>query len=248
MKLKAAICDDDPEIHTLLTLFFQQYSIAYDHEFQLHHYYSGEELLAVYPREQSFHLLFLDVEMREKNGIEVAENIRKLPDKNIIIIFLSSYPRYMQDCFPVHAHRFFVKPITYEYFSEQLTQVLNEIRNTSMQLVLMRCNREEIVINLSDLVYIQVDKHFSASFPLAFHTRCAVYHCKGHIADWEKKLQKQYFVSPIRGYLLNLRFIYRFLDSTIETSTHEQIPLTSRKEKEIKKLFQNYILSARYFA
>lgn len=246
MNLKIAICDDDPDIHAQLTLFFRQYTVAYDHDFSLHHYYSGEELLDAYPREQSFHLLFLDIEMKEKNGVEVAEAIRKLPDKNIMIIFLSSYPQYMQDCFPVHAHRFFVKPITYEYFREQLTQVLNEVRNTGMQLVLMHCNREEIVINLSDLIYIQADKHFSASFPLAFHTRSGIYHCKGNLADWEKRLQDQYFVSPVRGYLLNLRFIYRFLGDVIETSNHEQIPLTKRKEKEIKQLFQNYILSTRY--
>lgn len=246
MNLKAAICDDDPEIHKQLTIFFRQYTVAFDHDFTLRHYFSGEELLDAYPKEQSFHLLFLDIEMTGKDGIEIAKAIRRLPDKNIIIIILSSYPQYMQDCFSVHAHRFFVKPITYEYFKDQLSEILNEVKDSGMQLVLMECSKEEIVINLSDLVYIHVDKHFSAAFPLAFHTLSGIYHCRGNLADWQIRLKDQYFADPSRGYLINMRFIYRFIGNEIETSTRERIPLTRRKEKEIKLMFQNYILSTKY--
>ena len=180
------------------------------------------------------------------SGIKVAEKIRNIPDNNVIILFLSSYPKYMQNCFPVHAHRFFIKPITYDYFYSQMNGIIAEIQKSGLQLLLTVSPTEEELINLSDIIYIKADKFFSSSYPLAFYCKNGVYHCKGSLAEYEDSLRERFFVSPKRGYLLNIKYIYKFKGHQIELHNGELIPLAPQKEKAIKSMFQNYILDMRY--
>ena len=246
MNLTIGICDDDTNIHLQLEKYFTQYSVATEHDFKLIHYYSGEELFRDYSVEKGINILILDIEMSGISGIKVAEKIRNIPDNNVIILFLSSYPKYMQNCFPVHAHRFFIKPITYDYFYSQMNGIIAEIQKSGLQLLLTVSPTEEELINLSDIIYIKADKLFSSSYPLAFYCKNGVYHCKGSLAEYEDSLRERFFVSPKRGYLLNIKYIYKFKGHQIELHNGELIPLAPQKEKAIKSMFQNYILDMRY--
>jgi DNA-binding LytR/AlgR family response regulator len=246
MNLNIGICDDDPEIHLQLEKYFTLYTVATDNDFKITHYYSGEELFMDYSLDKGFNLLILDIEMNGISGIEVAEKIRKIPDHNVIIIFLSSYPEYMQSCFRVHAHRFFIKPLTYDYFKSQLTDIIHEICKSGLQLLLAVSSTDDVLINLSDIIYIKTDKLYSFSYPLAFYCRNGVYHCKGSLTKYEESLKKAFFVCPKRGYLLNIRYIYKFKTAHIELTTGDKIPLSPQKEKLIKSMFQNFILDMRY--
>ena len=62
--------------------------------------------------------------MPGRNGIETAEEIRKIPDRNVIIAFITSYPEYMQDSFDVQASQYLTKPISYELFEQKLEKML----------------------------------------------------------------------------------------------------------------------------
>ena len=42
------------------------------------------------------HALFLDVEMPLFNGIDLAEHLRGLPDRDLHIIFVSAYPNLLR--------------------------------------------------------------------------------------------------------------------------------------------------------
>lgn len=42
---------------------------------------------------------------------ETAQLIREFPDRNVLIVFITSYPEYMQDSFDVQAFQYLTKPI-----------------------------------------------------------------------------------------------------------------------------------------
>ncbi|MBO0545513.1 response regulator [Clostridium botulinum] len=62
---KVAICDDEPvicgDIENVL-LNYQKYNFE---EIEIEVFYSGEELCRYMEKEQSFDLIFLDIEMKE---------------------------------------------------------------------------------------------------------------------------------------------------------------------------------------
>ena len=94
MLLKIGICDDEPEYTTILADYLKTYDIdsEKDYSFQIDKFTSAKELLSAYTKPETYHILFLDVEMPEITGIELAKKIRMLGDKNVRIAFVSHDP------------------------------------------------------------------------------------------------------------------------------------------------------------
>nr|WP_315101488.1 response regulator [uncultured Catonella sp.] len=66
-------------------------------------------------------IVFLDVEMKKMNGVELAEEIKKRVS-GINLIFASGFSKYTKDAFTVHASGYVMKPVTAE-------KIKNEISN-----------------------------------------------------------------------------------------------------------------------
>lgn len=88
---------------------------------------NGREALRIY-KERQIQILILDIEMPGINGIEAAEQIRRM-DKDCCIIFLTAYDEfsYAKKAVHVRAMEYLLKP----YEEKELLQILDEaIRQT----------------------------------------------------------------------------------------------------------------------
>lgn len=100
--MKIAICDDEQVMMEHICELVKQYRPDYMVEL----YGCGEALLE---DAQLYDLIFLDIEMPSINGMEVAENLRKMQYSGEII-FLTGYMEYIQEAFKVRAFRYLQKP------------------------------------------------------------------------------------------------------------------------------------------
>ena len=70
---------------------------------------------------------FLDINMPDINGIELAIQIRKkFPD--IYIVFISGDSKYAMDAFAVHANGYLLKPVSFVKLCNEIDYVLNSRR------------------------------------------------------------------------------------------------------------------------
>ena len=73
-------------------------------------------------KENTIDIAFLDIEMPEINGLELANKIQEI-DPYINIIFITAYDQYALDAFKAHAIGYLLKPLDINAFLEQITQV-----------------------------------------------------------------------------------------------------------------------------
>lgn len=66
-----------------------------------------------YVRKNPLEAAFLDVEMPEKNGIEIAREMRKI-QKNLLIVFVTAFDEYIRDSNEMGGDYYVVKPYTKE--------------------------------------------------------------------------------------------------------------------------------------
>ena len=70
-------------------------------------------------------LLFLDVEMPHKNGIELLQEIQTAIHPGLCVVFYSAFDRYMIDALRASAFDYLLKP----YQPEELVFIIKRIRN-----------------------------------------------------------------------------------------------------------------------
>ena len=239
MLYRVAICDDEISQIKNISDYLTRFSIKTDTEFQIERFTSGNELLKKYYNEKSpFDILFLDMEMPGLNGIETAEEIRRIPDRNVLIAFITSYPEYMQDSFDVQASQYFTKPVSYELFEQKLEKMLDYINGLETNITVLSQKSGETILYLDDIICIEANKNSN----LIITTQNEEIVIKGKINNYEKELANKYFISIHRSCLANMKYIRKFNADSLEFSTGKIVPVSRRKLSEIKEAFSKYML------
>lgn len=239
MLYKIAICDDELSQIKIISDYLTRFSIKTDIEFHVERFSCGNDLLKKYYNEKSpFDIIFLDMEMPEQNGIETAEKIRNLPDRNVLIAFITSYPQYMQDSFDVQASQYLTKPVSYELFEDKLDKMLLYIGELETNITVISQKSGEIVLHLDDIVCIESDKTAN----LVITTNKENIAVNGRLKDFESALSDKYFINIHRSCLANMKYIKKFNADSLEFSTGKIVPVSRRKLSEIKDAFSKYMV------
>lgn len=88
----------------------------------------GEQLMRYLSKESLPDMIFLDLNMPVKNGIECLREIRsdnKLDKLPIIVYTTSDNPRDVDTCFELKANLYVVKPTSFESIIKTLKKIMN---------------------------------------------------------------------------------------------------------------------------
>lgn len=88
--LSIAICDDEEYFRITEKQLILKYMAGKNCECRIDMYESGKELLALKSAISQYHIIFLDVNMEEIDGIETAKEIRKIT-KDVFIVFCDGF-------------------------------------------------------------------------------------------------------------------------------------------------------------
>lgn len=241
MLYRIAVCDDSDTDRQKISDYLLSYSKKFSIEFKIDQFSQGEDLIEVYKQNRNrYDILFLDVEMGRLGGMGTAEQIRLIPDRNVMIVFVTSYPEYMQDSFDVQASQYLIKPLKYDVFCEKLHKMLCYFHELETNVKMVSRKGEEIILHLDEIVCVETLK--SLKSVLLVTTLEGEMWIKGKIAEFEKELMDQFFISVHRSVLVNMRYIKRFNTQYMELITGKTIQVSRRKLPEIKEAFSKYMV------
>src|SRR5690606_29400950 len=103
--ISCMIVDDEPVVASLLAMNLQR--LYQDMEISGMYYTWRDALNAL--RKQQPDMLFLDISMPEKNGMDM---LRLLPEITCEVIFTTAYTEYAFEAFGFHAAGYLLKPMT----------------------------------------------------------------------------------------------------------------------------------------
>jgi DNA-binding LytR/AlgR family response regulator len=151
--IKVAVCDDENQIINLIEKLLLRESKMHHIPLDINAFYSGETLeKAIYNGEQ-YDLLYLDIHMKGENGIVAAKNIRKV-DKNLLIIYVSSYDRYMMELFRLDVFDFIKKPIKPDIFAKSFLAAYKRICSRKIYFSFHYKNEDHKVL-CSEILYFE---------------------------------------------------------------------------------------------
>ena len=238
MTYTVAVCDDDQTQIDILKNNLIRYSIDTDIDFFIDEYISGELLIEKYKSVKSpYDIIFLDMEMPDIKGLDVAAAIRELPDRNVSIAFVTSYPEYMQDSFDVQASQYIIKPVVYEQLAKKLDIILKCINASYTNIKVISEKSGERVLYLDDVICIETEK----SSKLIVTTISETFLITAKLSDLAKELSDKDFISVHRTCLANMKYIRKFNADSLEFTSGKTVNLSRRRLPEVKELFSKYV-------
>ena len=121
-QMNVLIADDEPGMRLILRKKIEKtegFSLVGEAE-------NGEEAVSLFQQLQP-QVVFLDVDMPLKNGIECARIIQDM-NPAAIIIFATAHEEYRQEAFEVYAFDYLVKPFNLERLEQTLDRILKTQR------------------------------------------------------------------------------------------------------------------------
>lgn len=192
----------------------------------------GEDLLA--SDYNKYQIIFLDIELKNENGIDIAEKIRKT-NENVEIIFLTAFIQYAVDGYKVKAYRFLVKPVNYDDFVFQLNELFIRINNYEKSNLLLTKEGQKYNIKIQDIIYIEVMDH-----NLTYHCANCEITVVGTMKKMEKSLNEHYFVRIHNSFMINMKYIAEVRSHTILLKNMVELPVTRSKKEMFRRAYLEF--------
>ena len=158
MKLDCAIIDDEPLAAELLASYARRIP-----ELNLVGVYESAVTAMGELRIKPVDILFLDIQMPELNGLELA---RLLPSKTKVI-FTTAFDRYAVDGYKVKAAGYLLKPISYDDFVMAVNSVADSLRTITRQesmmknrFVYVKSEYKLVRADFDDILYVEGVKDY----------------------------------------------------------------------------------------
>ena len=243
MKIRIACCDDEKQQLELYKTMFTNIEMRQDIKLNVEYFLSGNFMLERFQSEKNpFDLVYLDMDMDEKSGLDLAKEIRQNYHSDCLILFLTNYPKYMQNSFDVRAFQYMIKPVQFDEFERKFNAARKYLEKDDKNRVVLKIDEDNVVFFTNEIYYIEKEKS-SKQFLVYLEDKCVV--AKGVLSAIENQVLEQHFMRTHRSYLVNMKHIRRIQKNDLVLSNGNLVPISRRKEKELKQQFMRYAILER---
>ncbi|MBD5544798.1 MAG: response regulator transcription factor [Lachnospiraceae bacterium] len=226
-KLHVAVCDDKEMIvrglYKQLHYFMEKRGIKY----KILPFISPIRLLEC---QKSIHILFLDIDMPQMNGLLTAKKASEKWD-DIKIIFLTAHMEYMQSAFKVKTFRYLLKPFKKEDIREALYEAMDVLLEKRFKLI--KVHDMVIQINIPEIYYIEALGDQSAVFMENDYMISNV-----TLKEWCGENYPDLYRCN-KSYIVNFLHVEKIKDKVFLTNGKE-LPVAVRKRRQIKEAYYSY--------
>lgn len=234
MLVRVAIVEDETELHDYYGKMIEAWGNARDIRVITTFIENSEEYLFKYDRQNMFDIIFLDVCMKDMNGMELAHEIRKF-DRNVQIVFLTGNAEYVFEGYEIGAVRYLIKPVEENELAKALDACMEKLGSSREDYLTIKYQGENLRLPRNEIVLIKVDGHY-----LQMQTTDMVYEWKGSLKEMMDKLDPARFVMANRSAVVNLEFVNKITREECILENGETIPVSRGAYGPLNDAFMKY--------
>ena len=232
--MEIAISDDNSNIVDEVKNLLDEYALSKNLSLDISTFNDGQ---AVLESDERFNIAILDVEMPGCNGIELGKILRE-KNRHIVLMYITSHKKYLDEALNLNAARFFEKPIDSKRFYDGLDNALKRIDNTTIKFFLKEDNAS-VRINANDIIYVEIEPIGHRKTKVV--TEEKTYISSNKIAFWEEHLISSLFVKTHKSYIINMEYITKYENNTLQLDGKYNIPISRNYQSSVHKAFIRYM-------
>ena len=232
--IRIALCDDDlpflQHLHQAAGQWFADHQIPFSCTD-----FSSAKLLLDSLQTIRFDLFFLDIEMPEMDGMQLAKQIREtLPDS--VILFLTSHDEFAPDGYRVQALRYLSKQTWKKFLNEALSAAMAQLEKQESGSLAVSHYGNLQRIPYREILYI---RHIARY--------CQIVTRAGKTIQDERGIKKLFeiigderFIFIDRGAFINLDYIQRIENGQAVMTNNDSLPISRRLLPQVKLAINRY--------
>lgn len=223
--MKISICEDESLFSSFLKReidkFFKPKSLSIKTDI----FADGNELLAVYQQGDKYDVIFMDIGLKESDGMKIAARIREF-DKKAVLIFVTSFDNRAIEGYDVNAFGYIVKSTLKKRLPELLERLWSELTKERALMV-----SESGVLNLlfiEDIMAVE-----SSGRKAVVHTYNEIYTVSENISGFSEKLPADLFIECHKSVFVNITKVKRIDANNITLENGKNFPVSRRNRKMV---------------
>ncbi len=237
--IKIAVCDDSKSFaealeRELTALCARETREASD--CRVYPAFTSAEAVLAHLKNDSFDIIFLDIDMPRITGFDLAERIAELYPETLII-FVSAYDNFVYSSFAYSPFRFLRKSHLKEELPAALLKAIEKITQKE-KTVSFICTEGPVTLRTSDIVCFESNGNY-------YTIRCvgsAEYKCRGTITSLESLCNDSRFFKVHSAYIINLEHVSRITENNrVLMKSGMEIGISRRKIGEFKETYMQFI-------
>jgi len=228
--LRIAICDDDKIICQQLEDMLTDIEEETNEQYEVEVFYSGEELYRYLKKNNRYNLIFLDIEMRDLNGVEVGKKIRdEMNDETTQIVYISGREDYAMDLFEVRPLNFLIKPVSKNKVEAAVNKAI-KILGESKHFYEYKNGNVNFSVAVGDILYFESDGR-KVNIILMDDIKSFY----GKLSEVEEKLRNQDFIMIHKSYLINFNHVIEYTYDYVKMSNKETLTISQNNRKAVRE-------------
>ena len=179
---------------------------------------SGKKLLNIC-KTLSVDAIFLDIDIPEMNGFQIAKNVRKL----------------VYESFEYEPFWFLCKSDYERKLDSVLEKVLKKVKKSKKEFVI-KFKEKIIKVRYQEIFYVEVEKH-----KIRLHLEKEILEYRGNLSDIEKQFVEMGFVKINSGCIVNIEHIFKIQDSELILKNGTLLVISRSNKKNVKTIFFDYL-------
>ena len=233
--IRIALCDDNDIEREILKDIIESIFDSMGDEAAIFEFSSGEKLCRNYSK-GDYDIIFLDIHMKQLDGIETGKAIRD-KDAKVEIVYATSSEEYLKEGYNIHALSYLTKPYDVKKVEETLEYYYKKNgidKRESNEFLDVNIQQQKIYIRQKDIMWLE-----SMGRGVSIYCRDDVYRVYARLNDLEERLDEKIFLRCNQSYIVNIMYVKDVIEYDFCMENDRYIPIRKRDKKEIVQKYYN---------
>ncbi len=232
INLRIAVCDDEEAALTIVYGALEGVLAAYGKKSTIERF-KDVDLLKMALNEQSYDLIFLDIEMPKMNGIELAKAIKER-DNSARIVFVSNRQDLVFEALHIHPDGFIRKNHFIEDLTKLMPHLIQSLGKTEQQTIVIEDGQQLLRLNVMEITYIEGQGKKQL---IHLSTADEPIEVRQSMKSFEERLNQYGFLRIHKGYLVNYHMIFEIGSEEVKLNDGEVLLISRRRLKEVQSAY-----------
>lgn len=239
MTLYIALCDDEQRFLEEEACLIRDILTEKNVNYEITKFSSPNQLLK---SNILYDMVFLDIEMPEMSGIDLARQISQ-KNKDCSIFLITNYPVYLDKAFDVKAMRFFTKPVDKVRLSEGIDRALERIDSIAKVISVVNFdNKVSVTLSISSIIFIENIGRRTRIVSTEYD-----FVAEEVFSSLKNKIENEvnYFAAPHQSFFVNLHYVTAHNKQEVALSYAGNVYSTEMSRRQFNEFDKKMFLQAK---